>query len=80
MQPHDILQALYESEINCRVESFWDGGWIGWLGDEMNGFPFAKVRGENFGECVNNLAAQACAVYPQSQFADRYQSVFLANS
>jgi hypothetical protein len=80
MQPHDILQALYASEINCRVESFWDGGWIGQLGDEMNGFPFAKVRGENFGECVNNLAAQACAVYPQSQLADRCQSVFLTQA
>jgi hypothetical protein len=43
----------------------------------MNGFPFAKVRGWTFSECVNNLAAQACSVYPQSQFADRYQSIFL---
>ena len=38
MQPQNILQALYDSEINCRIESFWDGGWIGWLGDEQNGF------------------------------------------
>jgi hypothetical protein len=29
MQPHEILQALYDGEINCRVESFWDDGWIG---------------------------------------------------
>ena len=71
MQPHEILQALYASEINCRIESFWDGGWIGWLGDEMNGFPFAKVRGETFSECVRSLAEQACAVYPNSEFAER---------
>ena len=31
MQPHEILNALYASEINCRVESFFDDGWIGWL-------------------------------------------------
>ena len=29
MQPQGILQALYDSEINCRIESFWDGGWDG---------------------------------------------------
>lgn len=71
MQPQDILQALYESEINCRVESFWDGGWTGWLGDETNGFPFAKVRGKNFAECVENLGHQARAVHPFSAFAER---------
>ena len=71
MQPQDILQAMYDSEINCRVESFWDDGWIGWLGDETNGFPFAKVRGKTLAECVNNLASQACSVYPMSEFAER---------
>ena len=35
MLPQDILQALYDSEINCRIESFWDGGWTGWLGDAV---------------------------------------------
>ena len=78
MQPHEILQALYASEINCRIESFWDGGWIGWLGDEMNGFPFAKVRGSTFGECVTNLAGQARSVYPESTFAERYRTATFA--
>ena len=32
MQPHELLNALYASEINCRIESFFDDGWIGWLG------------------------------------------------
>jgi hypothetical protein len=73
MQPHEILQALYESEINCRIESFWDGGWVGLLGDEVNGFRIAKVRGSTLSECVSHLASQACAVYPASAFAERYR-------
>jgi hypothetical protein len=44
-------------------------GWIGWLGDEMNGFKFARVRGDTFPECVREHAAQACAIYPASDFA-----------
>ena len=44
MQPHELLNALYASEINCRIESFFDDGWIGWLGDATNGFKFARVR------------------------------------
>jgi hypothetical protein len=31
------LQAIYDSEINVRIESFWDGGWRVAVGDEMNG-------------------------------------------
>lgn len=75
MQPHEILQAMYNSEINCRIESFWDGGWIGWLGDETNGFPFAKVRGATFAECAKSLADQACSVHPASKFADAFRGV-----
>ena len=73
MQPHEILQALYESEINCRIESFWDGGWVGLLGDEANGCRVAKVRGSTLSECVGHPASQACAVYPASAFAERYR-------
>jgi hypothetical protein len=75
MHPHEILQALYDSEINCRIECFWDGGWTGWLGDETNGFRLTEVRGLTFVECVANLANQACAVYPESVFAERYRPV-----
>ena len=75
MLPQDILQALYDSEINCRIESFWDGGWTAWLGDDMNGFRVAEVRGRTFAECVVSLADQACAVYPESAFVERYRAV-----
>jgi hypothetical protein len=74
MEPQSVLQALYDSEINRRIESFWDSGWTGWLGDEMNGFTLGHVRGETLAECVAELANQACSVYPESTFADRYRT------
>lgn len=73
MHPHELLDAMYHSKINCRVESFHNGGWVGWLGDNLNGFPFAMMRGKTFEECVRNLAGQACAVYPMSAFANAYR-------
>jgi hypothetical protein len=33
-----VIQALYDSEINCSISSFWDGGFMVKLGDEYNGF------------------------------------------
>ena len=78
MQPHEILQALYSSEINCRIQSFWDGGWTGFLGDEMNWFPWAGVSGRTLDECVTELASQAVAVYPDSDFANAYRAAKLA--
>ena len=38
MELGSIIDALYESEINCSVSTFWDGGITVQLGDEMNGF------------------------------------------
>ena len=79
MLPQDILQALYDSEINCRIESFWDGGWTGWLGDDLNGFRLAEVSGKTLAECAENLANQACAIYPTSDFAQRYKAAVPAS-
>ena len=33
----DVMAALYQSEINCGMQSFWDGHWTVWLGDGVNG-------------------------------------------
>ncbi|HUW31136.1 MAG TPA: hypothetical protein VM223_05940, partial [Planctomycetota bacterium] len=33
----DVMSRLYDSEINCGISCFWDGGWDVWLGDDMNG-------------------------------------------
>ncbi len=47
-----IIDALYESEINCSVSTFWDGGISVKLGDEMNGFVAEK-------ECATFFEAAA---------------------
>ena len=74
MQPHEVLDALHESEINCRVECFFDSGWIAQLGDELNGFSIAPVKASTFAACVAELADQACAIYPKSMFAEHYRT------
>ena len=74
MQHHEILDALHDSEINCRLECFFDSGWTAWLGDEMNGFRIAPVPAPNFAACVIELAEQVCAIYPQSKFAEYYRT------
>jgi len=33
-----VMAALYDSEINCSLSSFWDGGFTVRLGDAVNGF------------------------------------------
>lgn len=34
----EVLNLLYRNEVNCQIDSFWDGGWMFRLGDKMNGF------------------------------------------
>jgi len=65
-----VMSSLYESEINCRISSFWDGGFTVEIGDEMNGFHASKLfyvaelylAGRWLGETARTL-------YPQSVYA-----------
>lgn len=66
-----IMHALYESEINCRVESFWDGGFTIYLGDDMNGLQWvATVDNGTLRAAGVPLAIAALKAYPTSGFAD----------
>ena len=66
----DILQELYESEINFEMSCFWDGG-IDWkLGDEMNGFN-AKGCADTVPEAIQELNDAALEHFPDSQFAKK---------
>lgn len=66
---NDILNALYNSEINVEISSFWDGGWTVKIGDAMNGFKAEMT----FDDLSENTAAwltkAACELYPNSDFA-----------
>lgn len=70
-----LMQALYNSEINCSISCFWDGGWEVKLGDEMNGWRAQK----NFDNVDLPNAAQwlveaARKAYPQSEFVQEWAS------
>jgi hypothetical protein len=38
MNLEELLQALYDSEINASISWLWDGGIEVALGDELNGY------------------------------------------
>jgi hypothetical protein len=63
-----VLDALYDSEINATVSSFWDGGFTVKLGDDMNGFV-AEAEFKTFAEAEVWLIGAACKHYPNSVFA-----------
>jgi len=66
----DVMAALYASEINCRVSSFFDSGWTLQLGDELNGFK-AEATFYDFDEAADWLRAAAIEHFPESAFARR---------
>jgi hypothetical protein len=66
------MQALYVSEINVSVTSFWDDGWTVKLGDEMNGFKAQE-------HCANDGLSDA-ALWPIEQAKKHYpDSDFVAH-
>lgn len=66
----DIMQQLYESEINCSISSFWDGGFTWKLGDPTNGYQAGGIA-ESYGDAAEALAAAARRHYPDSDFAKK---------
>lgn len=62
------LQALYDSEINFRIECFWDAGFNWSLGTEYAGFETCGTE-NTYAEAVSALAAAAVDRYPRSKFA-----------
>lgn len=68
----EVMAALYESEINCGVASFWDAGFDMWLGDDANGKK--AVHGfypDDFAEAGKWLREAALKYYPDSEYAKR---------
>lgn len=63
-----IIEALYESEINCCVSTFWDGGIEVKLGDEMNGFV-AEATCKTAAEAAEFLDRAAREHSPESEYA-----------
>lgn len=53
------LQALYEHEINFKIECFWDGGFTVLLGDEMNGYEWRGCGFNTLQKAIEKLIQEA---------------------
>ena len=62
------IEALYESEINCSVTTFWDAGIDVKLGDEMNGFV-AEKECKTASEAAEFQDREARKQFPDSAYA-----------
>ena len=71
MNLEEILQDLYDSEINAVISWLWDGGIDLGLGDELNGYV-ADGQVRTVGQAAGWLRDEACKHYPDSGFARKY--------
>jgi hypothetical protein len=74
---HEIPEALHASEINFKIESFFDGVWTATLGDQMNGWGDYSRR-PNYVDALLDLKDLAIERYPESTFARKYKGVRFA--
>lgn len=64
----NVLQALYNSEINFAISTFWDGGFEVKLGDIYNGFK-AATNVRTWAEVEKWLDEEARKHFPKSLYA-----------
>lgn len=66
----DVLEALYDSEINFKIQCFWDSGIEVMLGDEINGFrAYRRFESHELGEVAAWLDREARRCFPYSDYA-----------
>jgi hypothetical protein len=71
MNLEEVLQDLYDSEINAVISWLWDGGIDVGLGDELNGYV-ADGQVSTVAEAAAWFREQGCKHYPDSGFARKY--------
>lgn len=75
----DILQELYDSEINACIQTFWDGGFQWKLGDDLIGWG-VMGNAETYREAAEQLRKAALEHYPDSDFARRNSGRLIART
>lgn len=64
-----IIDKIYDSEINAKIQWFWDGGFDVCLGDDMNGWKATNTIILNTWKDVEVwLEEKAIEHYPESDF------------
>ncbi len=69
----DVLQDLYESEINFEIATDWDAGFRVRLGHAYNEKYDAEIWARTIVEAVERLQVAAIDHYPNSRFAKVYK-------
>jgi hypothetical protein len=66
----DIINALYKSEINISITSFYDAGFQIKIGDEMNGFCDKMVETHSLDhDCLERIVEIVHEAFPNSLFS-----------
>lgn len=68
------LQKMYDSEINVGIQSFWDGSWTVWLGDQMNGYIRPKWDNCELDQVIPALQELIKEHLPESSYAKGFIS------
>lgn len=70
MNLEEIMNFLYDHEINFLLSSFWDGGYTAKLGDEMNGFTAQSFGHDTPLKAMKWLLDCAYRRYPSLEMKD----------
>ncbi len=64
----DLMDGLYENEINFQLSTFYDGGYCAKLGDNSNGFLEEQDCFETPLQAMEWLIEAAKKHYPETKF------------
>ena len=67
----NILQMLYDSEINFEISCSWDAGFNWKSGDFANGYV-ADGNARSLEDAMTRLAGAALKKFPESEFATNF--------
>lgn len=68
----DVMRALYDSEFDCGMQSFWDGGFEVWLGGGQNPVDIKEsFSAGQYDDAAAWLDAEVRSRYPGSLYARR---------
>lgn len=62
----EALYRLYDAEINVSITSFWDGGYVFAIGDQINGFVATAEAVYDLDEGAEWLLEEATRLYPEA--------------
>ena len=76
MKLDSVMRELYYSEINCGMQSFWDGNFRVWVGDDMNGIKDQEEFGpDRLDDAAAWLLKAAVQAFPRSYLARNQSKV-----